>query len=770
MEDDRSIILSLELNNAQALTSIVSLKERIAALKTEQKALNTETSEGKKQYAAYQAQITNLTKEQRSLENSLQATTGTMNFQKGSIAANRAELSKLTAEYKNLAAPTKAQTDKILTLTNTLKGQEEAIGSANRNVGNYTQSILKAGLGNTQFGSALQGASEGFKGLKTGIDGASTGFGGLKTAIAATGIGALLLLFVGLAKAFAGTEEGGEKLEQMFAGVKAVISELVGRVAALANAMIAFAQGDFKGGVEQTSKAFNDLGGSLKNAYTNGSLLARQLQEIEDRQTNQSVSNRKLVNDVELLIKQSKDRTKTEQERLGFLDEAKKKTEEAVKKDLEISAALLERERKLFEIRKRNGDVSADNQFDKTLAAAEIDYLDKVTKADLDIQQIDNKRSAFLQEEKKLKEDARQKDIADRQARQKAEEESLARLKAINDAYNKANIDNVAKSDKSEQDLINARNQRAVTDAQQIIDINKKQLDAILANENLSADQKIQIQKDNNESLKVVIDERTNAEILANAQKYAILAEQAGLNNFDITRLADEQQANEVAILNRSADEKIAIDKRVADNQAKEVARVAEIKRIDNENTLNSSANLAGVLASLAEKGSDEFKALAITQALINTYLGITAGVKLGFPAAIPAVAAAALVGFANVSKIAALKDGAIELQGAGTETSDSIPAMLSKGESVMTAKETRMFKPQLIQMRATARGNKFASGVIGLQDGGFAGRQASVSMQSMNPSTLLKILENMPAPVVTVKDINYAQKRVNVIQTKATL
>lgn len=41
------------------------------------------------------------------------------------------------------------------------------------------------------------------------------------------------------------------------------------------------------------------------------------------------------------------------------------------------------------------------------------------------------------------------------------------------------------------------------------------------------------------------------------------------------------------------------------------------------------------------------------------------------------------------IAKSLGFKDGVIDLNGPGTATSDSIPAMLSKGESVMTAKET---------------------------------------------------------------------------------
>jgi hypothetical protein len=43
---------------------------------------------------------------------------------------------------------------------------------------------------------------------------------------------------------------------------------------------------------------------------------------------------------------------------------------------------------------------------------------------------------------------------------------------------------------------------------------------------------------------------------------------------------------------------------------------------------------------------------------------------------------------------------GVLDLKGRGTGTSDSIPSMLSRGESVMTAKETKEFYPYLKAMK----------------------------------------------------------------------
>jgi hypothetical protein len=58
----------------------------------------------------------------------------------------------------------------------------------------------------------------------------------------------------------------------------------------------------------------------------------------------------------------------------------------------------------------------------------------------------------------------------------------------------------------------------------------------------------------------------------------------------------------------------------------------------------------------LLSDSAEAQKAVGIATALIDTYKGITAGVALGFPAAIPAVAAAAATGFATVKSIISTK------------------------------------------------------------------------------------------------------------------
>lgn len=170
-------------------------------------------------------------------------------------------------------------------------------------------------------------------------------------------------------------------------------------------------------------------------------------------------------------------------------------------------------------------------------------------------------------------------------------------------------------------------------------------------------------------------------------------------------------------------------------------------------------------------------KAISIVQTIINTAAAIVAQLTNPTPyVGIALSALAAATGAAQIGVIAAQQppppprfaEGVIGLDGAGTETSDSIPAYLSKGESVITAKATKRFHNELAQMEL-AVGNqpnyqfgkgKFATGIIGVPnivtgDGGFSSRDiANTIQQTQLLASINTSLQNMPTPVVSVKEI----------------
>lgn len=88
---------------------------------------------------------------------------------------------------------------------------------------------------------------------------------------------------------------------------------------------------------------------------------------------------------------------------------------------------------------------------------------------------------------------------------------------------------------------------------------------------------------------------------------------------------------------------------------------------------------------------------MGVAQVVINA-LQTKPFIPLGLAASILAgVLGAVQIGVIKSQKFAT---GTFDLQGRGTGTSDSIPAMLSRGESVMTAKETKEFYPYLKAMK----------------------------------------------------------------------
>jgi hypothetical protein len=173
-------------------------------------------------------------------------------------------------------------------------------------------------------------------------------------------------------------------------------------------------------------------------------------------------------------------------------------------------------------------------------------------------------------------------------------------------------------------------------------------------------------------------------------------------------------------------------------------------------------------------------KATSIIQTIISTAQAVIAQFANPVPFAGAILSAlAAATGAAQIALIAsqpppprpAFATGVIGLDGAGTATSDSIDARLSRGESVMTAKATERFAPVLAQMEL-AVGNrpnfqlgnrKFATGYIPTTDGGYSDR--AMSNEVNNASTMAKMFSDsiakMPQPKLVYDEFtNFVNNR----------
>lgn len=213
-------------------------------------------------------------------------------------------------------------------------------------------------------------------------------------------------------------------------------------------------------------------------------------------------------------------------------------------------------------------------------------------------------------------------------------------------------------------------------------------------------------------------------------------------------------------------------DQRNAEIQAIEDSTLSEEEKADKIAAINKKFNQQQYEAE--KEAFETNKALNIVNTIISTAAAIVAQLANPTPyVGIALAAVAAATGAAQIAVIASQQPppppkfatGVIGLDGAGTETSDSIPAYLSKGESVITAKATRRYHRELAQMELSVGNNpnyqygkgKFASGVINIptNDAGFTTNQLNDNVAQVQLlESINSGLRNMPQPVVSVQEI----------------
>lgn len=234
-------------------------------------------------------------------------------------------------------------------------------------------------------------------------------------------------------------------------------------------------------------------------------------------------------------------------------------------------------------------------------------------------------------------------------------------------------------------------------------------------------------------------------------QEYEKLLERGQLSTqTDEEWLAEQNQAKQ----NWLDKQKAINDKYVQNEQAKAQAMKAV------------TSSLTGLLDTLGESNKAfamMSKVITLAQIAVDTGKALAAGIasasSVPFPGNLAAIATTVATILANITTaISTVKSAKFakggKVNGPGTGTSDSVPAMLSNGEYVMTAKATKMFEPLLMAMNGIGAGTPM---------------QVSSSSDSIESAEMLtssfKDAAREIKPVVAVKEISEVQNRVETIE-----
>lgn len=262
-----------------------------------------------------------------------------------------------------------------------------------------------------------------------------------------------------------------------------------------------------------------------------------------------------------------------------------------------------------------------------------------------------------------------------------------------------------------------------------------------------------------------------------------------GISQFNEQRVKETEDAD--AILDKARTDQIKADNEQLQYQEdiyRQRARLNEELAASYENLFGTISELAGKNSTVGKIAFAIEKSFAIAKIVINAevqkseialaaakqaafYAGLgpfgtaaAAGILLAAGAEEAAITAREVESIATiagetVATIAGHNRGGY-ISGAGNGTSDSIPARLSNGEFVMTAKATKMFAPWLSDMNVAGGGIPYANG-------GLAGSYVpTLTNQADSDNAITRsIMSGMGKmkPTVYVEDINRGQQKMAV-------
>lgn len=243
----------------------------------------------------------------------------------------------------------------------------------------------------------------------------------------------------------------------------------------------------------------------------------------------------------------------------------------------------------------------------------------------------------------------------------------------------------------------------------------------------------------------------------------------------EINRIASEKEAQRLAKeyedAQKATEAKLKMEKE-AEEEAQRIAEQEHERAVAlREATASMFTSISELIAATSEdeeEATRRGKVLALAEIAFKTGVAIAEGVSSAMAVPFPANLAAIVTTIATVVsnmasaittvKSAKFAEGGL-VTGEGTGTSDSIPAMLSNGESVMTARTTAMFAPVLSAF------NQMGGGVpISLAYGG-------TSMgEEMLARAFARGASSLPNPVVDVQEISRVSNRVHILENIANV
>lgn len=809
-----TILLDLKIDNEQATKGILEAKNALASLKKEQKELDKAYQEGSITMDEYTKASKGVMEATEVNTNKLKANTDALKqnvreetSKKDSLTQMRAELKKATTAYDNMS---KAERDsakgtellgKIKDLTKNINELEQGSGRFQRNVGNYPKLLegtpfAKASNLMNNLSAGTGKASDAFVGATGSVKGLSKQLLKLLANPIVAIIAAIVTVVMKLVQAFKKNDDAMTALQSAFAAFKPIVDlakqaleAILGVVTKVIESFSKFVQSIMQAipSMREFSKAEEDL--------------VRSTDLLQDAEREYTVGHAKREGQIaELTAKANESENYSFEQRKGFLQQAMKLEEE----DLKAKKAIAREKLRLATIQAKLDHDTSDETKNKiaelkaAVYAADAAYSQGTKRIRTKINEFekqektnrDNAAKSRAEAYKKRQEDAKKALDAELAIAQQTEDLKLAAMAegedkslAMLEAQHKRAMDAIRK--RLEEDKTLTVNARASLNEQLILMEAQYQLDRAAVSQEWTDKRVAQEEKEAAERLKAQKDaEQAAKDELKRSWENYIAEAQAG---------SEERMRREITVRKRELDNLLQMEgetyeqfraRQLAAQEAyNQAVQALNDQQVANEEAkMQSLTDVMGGLQSIMDAfGEDNkaaaaaSKALALAQIAISTgeaiAKGISAAMGTPFPGNLAAIATTAATVMSNMAtaittvKSAKFATGGY-VEGAGTATSDSIPARLSNGESVLTAKATAAHYDELSRWNVEGGGIAFpnSKGRTRFAQGGVMSIESSGATASMlaQQQMLERAVRNIH-PEVSVREITRMSNKVSV-------
>ena len=679
-------------NNLRSLTSEIELnKQNTKDMTKDLRELGDRTNENAQEYDFLSEQIAINKSEASELNRVRRRAIEETRAEEGSLRSLKIQLANNAAERESLNLTTEEGAEKaaelnaeMLDLTNAIKDQEESSGNFKRSVGEYPDGFDKVTASVTQLHPAVGGVTQGFGKLN----------GMLKTLMAnpvLLVIGALALALQAIVTWMSRTEEGAEELAAQQAKLNVIWETFLDAVSAVGKYLFKVLVPLFKTLGEQASALTGTMGG-LAKVFSGD--VKEGFSQIGDSAVKYAKSFKNVGDAVEAAV-----------DGFGEMSEEISKQTGLLKKNQEAAEAMAREEFKLGVATRENTVLSAQNRL--SIAKNILASRDQTKSTEERLKAID--AATILEvENMTTKEDILRRELKIAKDRDAMFNSTQEDMQAVADAEAKL-LDFQTQSVNKQRQLVNRRitlvneqerAEKAASDAKK-----KRAEEDRIAKElevlKLEGDEQ-KLQDFRALSLANEIeDEMARAEALAviELEKMNRLLENEKFNEFERTLIIEESEARRVKII-EDANKKIESDK---EKSAKaESARIEKEKKERNKALsvyLQASSNMYTLLTQYANEHSLGMKAIAIANATMNTYVGVTQALASAPPPASFALAATVLAnGLAAVASIVKSSPSTSGSGGGGGSISGAQAAIDTTGGSSV---DTSSADSQLSQEQA---------------------------------------------------------------------